>query len=210
WRLSDVDGTAKVAHTGTLSGMYSAVTLLPELDVGFVILVNGSADEARTVLEQTLSRHFTAPADARTIAHYAKALATDRTPAPSTAPVGAATAAIASPRLPVTAESLAPWLGRYRDPWFGEATVCEAEEGEGVRFASAKSPRLSGPVLRADGRLLVDFDTLGPDADAWLDFSPGADGAAPRLAMAKVDPEADFSYDYEDLAFERIAVCPEN
>ena len=29
WRLSDVDGVLRVAHTGTLSGMYSAVTLLP-------------------------------------------------------------------------------------------------------------------------------------------------------------------------------------
>ena len=30
WRLSDVDGVLRVAHTGTLAGMYSAVTLLPE------------------------------------------------------------------------------------------------------------------------------------------------------------------------------------
>src|SRR5690606_21245268 len=77
WRLSDVDGSAKWASTCTLSGMYSAVTLLPELDVGFVILVNGSADEARTVLEQTLAKHFTAPGQAGTVAHYAKALATE-------------------------------------------------------------------------------------------------------------------------------------
>ena len=28
------------------------------------------------------------------------------------------------------------------------------------------------------------------------------------LAMSKVDPDADFSYDYEDLAFERIGKCP--
>ena len=32
WRLSDVDGVLRVAHTGTLAGMYSAVTLLPEKD----------------------------------------------------------------------------------------------------------------------------------------------------------------------------------
>src|SRR5262249_42577627 len=30
FRLSDVDGLLQVAHTGTLSGMYSAMTLLPE------------------------------------------------------------------------------------------------------------------------------------------------------------------------------------
>ena len=76
-----------------------------------------------------------------------------------------------------------------------------------MRFASARSPRLAGPVLAAAGRLLVDFDTLGPDADAWLAFRPAQDSEAARLTMAKVDPEADFSYDYEDLAFVRTGDC---
>src|SRR3546814_4499794 len=54
WRLTDVDGTQKVSHTGTLSGMYSAVTLLPQEGVGFVILINTNAGDARTVLNQVL------------------------------------------------------------------------------------------------------------------------------------------------------------
>lgn len=209
WRLSDVDGTAKVAHTGTLSGMYSAVTLLPELGAGFVFLVNGDAGEARVVLEQALSKHFTAPGEGRTVASYADALAAERAASRAEAeasPSGHAgpAAAAAATRVAATAESLRGRLGRYRDPWFGEVGVCAA--GEGVRFESVKSPRLSGPVLRSGERLLVDFDTLASDADAWLDFSPAAAGPV-RLAMAKVDPEADFSYDYEDLAFERVGDC---
>ena len=28
------------------------------------------------------------------------------------------------------------------------------------------------------------------------------------LRLSKVDPEADFSYDYEDLAFTRVGDCP--
>ncbi|MGY0652496.1 serine hydrolase [Luteimonas sp. A537] len=215
WRLSDVDGTQKVAHTGTLSGMYSAVTLLPELGVGFVILINSDAGEARTVLEQALSKHFTCAASdcgpvlpgasgAGLVDHYARLLAAGR----SAAATGRADDAPPQPavRQPVRTGERAHWLGRYRDPWFGEASVCVA--GEGVRFESLKSPRLAGPVLRAGERLLVDFDTLGPDADAWLEFRGGVGGGPPHLAMAKVDPEADFSYDYEDLAFERIGACP--
>ncbi|MEN1959525.1 serine hydrolase [Luteimonas sp. MJ246] len=215
WRLSDVDGTQKVAHTGTLSGMYSAVTLLPELGVGFVILINSDAGEARTVLEQALSKHFTCAAascgpalsgvsGAGLVDHYAGLLVAER----SAATTGRADEAPPQPavRQSVSTGELAHWLGRYRDPWFGEASVCPA--GDGVRFQSLKSPRLGGPVLRAGERLLVDFDTLGPDADAWVDFRTGEEGGPPRLAMAKVDPEADFSYDYEDLAFERIGACP--
>jgi hypothetical protein len=62
-------------------------------------------------------------------------------------------------------------------------------------------------VLEAAGRLLVDFDTLGADADAWLEFHLEQGGNRPGLTMAKVNPEADFSYDYEDLEFVRTEGC---
>lgn len=222
WRLSDVNGTQKVAHTGTLSGMYSALSLLPELDAGFVVLVNGDAGDARTVLEQALTALFTrsgsmpAPEPGGLVARYADLLAEERAAAREGATAGhegdagdPSTSDATAPRQPATVADLPGLLGHYRDPWFGDATVCEAEGG--VRFESRKSPRLAGPVLRAGSRLLVDFDTLGADADAWLDFADDADRAdtsAPDLRMAKVDPEADFSYDYEDLAFRRVADCP--
>src|SRR5690606_32237865 len=74
WRLADVDCTQKVSHTGTLSGMYSALTLLPQKHVGFVILINTDADDARTVLNQVLVKHFTAPEQQRTVAYYADQL----------------------------------------------------------------------------------------------------------------------------------------
>ena len=210
WRLTDVDGTAKVSHTGTLSGMYSAVTLLPQLHSGFVILINGEAGEARTVLEQVLTKHITAPKEAKTVAYYADALARERqerlamtsgTAAAKSASVGASQ----SSRAPASATRSGHWQGRYRDPWFGDVSICPSANG--IRFAATKSPRLSGPVLDAGGRWLVDFDTLEADADAWLDFRPRVDGGAAHLTMAKVDPDADFSYDYEDLHFERVGDC---
>ena len=61
WRLSDVDGVLRVAHTGTLGGMYSALTLLPEKRSGFVFMINGEGSRARTVLNEALVKQFTAP-----------------------------------------------------------------------------------------------------------------------------------------------------
>src|SRR5262245_11363430 len=49
WRISDVDGVLRVAHTGTLSAAYSAVTLLPEKKSGYVFMIKGDGAEARTV-----------------------------------------------------------------------------------------------------------------------------------------------------------------
>ena len=37
------------------------MTLLPEKGVGFVFLINGEGGEARTVLNEVLVKHFTAP-----------------------------------------------------------------------------------------------------------------------------------------------------
>ncbi|WP_343225520.1 serine hydrolase domain-containing protein [Novilysobacter antarcticus] len=210
WRLSDVDGTAKVAHTGTLSGMYSAVTLLPELDTGFVILINGEAGEARTVLEQVLTKQFTGPGEKRTVAHYAEDLARENAERASTvaedaADVTTADARASARRSAASPDQLVSWLGKYRDPWFGDVSICTSDAG--VRFESANSPRLSGPVLDGGGRWLVDFDTLESDADAWLDFANESADGRTQLTMAKVDPHADFSYDYEDLSFQRIGEC---
>jgi hypothetical protein len=59
--------------------------------------------------------------------------------------------------------------------------------------------------MQVDERYLVDWDDDSVDAEAWLDFR-SSDGR-PLLTMAKVDPQADFSFDYEDLAFTRERNC---
>src|SRR4029450_8377356 len=70
WRISDIDGALRVAHTGTLAGMYSAIVLLPEKKAAFVMLINGDGADARTVLSQVLVKHFTRPSAAKSVAFY--------------------------------------------------------------------------------------------------------------------------------------------
>ena len=200
WRLADVDGTQKVSHTGTLSGMYSALTLLPQEHAGFVILINADAGDARTVLNQVLVKQFTAPEQRRTVAYYADRLDHDareakvRRPVPDT-----------SSRTAASPADMAGRLGVYRDPWFGEVSICPA--GAGVRFAAAKSPRMAGDVMRVGDRLLVQWSGRGADTEPWLHFASA--GSTPMtLAMSKIDPEADFSSDFEDLSFVRTGDCP--
>jgi len=198
WRLSDAEGMLKVSHTGTLMGMYSLVTLLPERRSGFVVLINGDAGPARSVLDQVLSERIGASARARTVAYYADALEREAAaPAANRAPD-------TSQRVAVRPPALSRRLGVYRDPWFGEATLCA--RGDGVEFAARKSPLLAGKIMSVGERLLVDWSADEVDAEAWLDFATAADGAV-TLTLAKVDPDADFSYDYEDLAFARVGDC---
>ena len=199
WRLSDVDGTLKVSHTGTLAGMYSVLTLLPQKNVGFVVLINGDGSEARTVLNQALVKHYSAPQQAVGIAALAEQLAKERGAEKSPA------AAAETQRVALRPDEAVQWSGIYRDAWFGDVRICARKDK--VYFEAAKSPRLSGPVLRQDGRLLVDWDDDSVDAEPWLDFRPGTAGEPARLSLEHVDKDADFSYDYPDLAFVRVGDC---
>ena len=198
FRLADADGEWTVSHTGTLGGMYSVMTLLPDLRSGYVVLINGEGGEARTVLDQVLLKQFTAPGEHATVAEYAARLAAepkveDTTPVPDT-----------SGRVAVAPGAVAQWLGTWRDPWLGEATICE-EDGQ-VRFRVAKSPLLAGDLVRVGDRHLVDWHADSVGVEPWMDFA--SDGDRRTLAMSKLDPEADFSSDFEDLAFVRTGDCP--
>lgn len=203
WRLSDVDGEWKVAHTGTLMGMYSSLVLLPDRRSGFVILINGEGEAARTALGEALQKTFTRPGSPELdVRHYASLLRAERE-APKPA---AARAPDTSDRRDATPAELARWQGVYRDPWFGEASLCPA--GGGVRFAAVRSPMLRGKVMRSGGRWLVDWDEASVDAEPWLAFAGADASSGATIRLAAIDPDADFSYDYADLHFTRVADCP--
>ncbi len=199
WRLTDVDGTWKVSHTGTLGGMYSALTLLPEKNAGFMIMINGDADAARTVLTQVLVKHFSAPQSAPTVAHYARLLEAEQTQRRADDPVPDT-----SDRTAVT--DLGANAGIYRDPWFGEVALC-TQQGKAV-FAAIKSPKMVGDVMSSGKRLLVQWRNPDVDEEPWLDFKPASGTRPARLAMARINAGGDFSSDYQDLAFERVRDCP--
>jgi len=200
WRLSDVDGVWRVAHTGTLSGMYSAVNLLPDKKAGFVFLINGDASDARAVLNSILAKQFTAPDKAHAVSWYADELVKEHEQEPAENKAPDTSSRQLAP--PVT---LKQWLGVYRDPWFGEVSICA--DGKAVALVSAKSPLLAGRLMRVGDRLLVDWNEDSVDTEAWLDFSASKNNQPIALTLSKVDPDADFSYDYEDLAFTRVGNC---
>ena len=198
FRLADVDGQWTVSHTGTLSGMYSMMAMLPDRRSGFVFLINADADEARTVLGETLMKQFTAPQSKPSIGHYADALAEDARKAEAQR-TPAKTPPATTPRTAVSAPFDPKRIGTWQDPWFGTVRLCP--DGERLRFASEKSPLMIGTVFQVGDRWLVDWDTDAVDVEGWLDFADG------HLRMRKTDPEADFSTDFEDLDFRRTAGC---
>ena len=203
FRIADIDGEHTVSHTGTLGGMYSMMMLLPDRKSGFVFMINGNGSRARTVLGKSLVRLFTRPGDEIGFREIADAIYGDGSaPAADTGDDGLPDIAA---RKPVSPAEMQPWLGTWRDPWFGEIRICPL--GDEVEWRSAKSPKMHGRISMLQGRHFLHWDDPGVDMDAWLDFA--GDGDARTLRMAKLDPDGDFSSDYEDLAFVRTGDCSE-
>ncbi len=94
-----------------------------------------------------------------------------------------------SSRTPETLGAIKPLLGVYRDPWFWRGFGCDRDGG--IVFASAKSPQLTGKLMRIEGGgLLVDWDQDDIDTEAWLDFRQPP--AAARAVHAQSGSECRF------------------
>jgi hypothetical protein len=180
-------------------GMYSVMYLLPDQSSGFVMLTNGPGGDARTVMAQALLDALVTPAAARTAESYIAELASETNAPDQSRPPDT------SERVAAVAGDLQQITGIWRDPWFGEIAICR--QGGRLRFSAAKSPLLAGAIMRVGDRLLVDWEDDSVDAEAWLEFTGNDDDKPDQLRMAKVDPEADFSFDYEDLSFTRTGPC---
>ena len=92
------------------------------------------------------------------------------------------------PAVAVAAREFGADAGVWSDPWFGQVTLCPA--GTGIAFAAVKSPALRGQVMRSAGRPWVQWQGLGEDAEAWLEFS--GEGAQRILRMRAIDPDGEW------------------
>ena len=197
FRVSDFHGAWTVSHTGTLNGMYSMMMLLPDSKSGFVFMINGPGDSARTILAQVLTERLVRGRTTRSVASLAGELAR---------PSGAASASRMpdlAPAVALPADAMPALIGVWRDPWLGEVRICR--KGDGLQFDAAKSPRLTGPLQLLDGRAFVRWSLAGVDPPAWVDVA--GEGDARTMRMAKVDPDADFSSDFEHLSFRWVRGC---
>ena len=168
FRMADVDGAWTVSHTGTLSGMYSVMTLLPDKRSGFVVLINGDGGRSAHRVERSAGQ---ALHRAGAGAHRRRIRRTHRRET-----LHRRTASRCRTLRRACLRRRRIWRrgsGYWRDPWFGEATLC-ARRRYGALHAQRSRRMLHGQVMRVGERYLIDWD--GDDLEAWLDFAGSGDG----------------------------------
>ncbi|PYT66836.1 MAG: serine hydrolase [Acidobacteria bacterium] len=193
WGLTDYHGRKMVAHTGGVAGMVSRVMLVPEENLGVVILTNAEqAGAFDSILYHILDSYFgLAPSD-WIAAHKAADDQEEAAAAEIMKKQEAGRAADSKPSL-----ALDKYAGVYTDPWYGPVTI-RMESGKLV-FTLDHTPKAIADLQHWQYGTFKAHWRDRTIEDAFLTFTLKPDGAIDHFTMVAVSPLADFSFDYQDL-----------
>jgi len=204
--LRDYRGRKLVTHTGGLPGYVSQVALVPEERLGLVILTNQEEGGAfRAVMHEILDDYLGAPTPAVDWTAAFRKQADDEAGKAQAAVSKAAGArsTASAPSLP-----LAGYAGRYRDAWYGDATIDEAGGKLVLRMTRTRGMLADLEHWQHDtfvARWREAFMSDTQPADAYVSFALKPDASIERMTMAPVSPAIDFSFDFQDLLFTPVA-----
>jgi CubicO group peptidase (beta-lactamase class C family) len=200
--LRDYRGRKVASHTGGLPGYVSQVALVPEERLGVVVLTNQEETGAfEAVRYRIFDEYLGAPVPpVDWIAAFRRKAEDERKKAEeAVAKARAARDAASRPSL-----ALGKYAGRYRDPWYGDATIAQ-EDGRLV-LDMTRTPGMVAALEHWQhdtflARWRQAFVSDEAPADAYVSFALKPDGSVERLTLTPVSPAIDFSFDYQDLAF---------
>jgi CubicO group peptidase (beta-lactamase class C family) len=197
--VRDYRGHKLVAHTGGLPGYVSRLAMIPDLNLGVVVLTNQESGEAfESIALHVLDHYLGAPAF-DWIDGFEK-LKT-RNAADAAASVRNASAsrdASSKPSLP-----LSKYAGIYRDRWYGDVEIAERNGTMTIRFT--KTPLLSGALEHWQyDTFIARWTDRELRADAYVTFALNPDGSIDQAKMRAVSPDTDFSYDFQDLLLKPV------
>ena len=201
WFLKDVKGNLHVSHTGGLPGMLSKTVIIPDLNLGVIVLTNtepgggalfnavsNSIIDAYLPVERTDWLNFYLDRLEQT--NKAGDLITEEV-----------WRTVQSKKLNKIEGQ--KYLGLYEDPWFGKVEVFMA--GDKMHIKSHRSPKLNGEMeFYKDHTFAVKWEYQDMNADAFVIFQMGKNHLAEGIKMLGISPNIDFSFDFQDLDFKRI------
>ncbi|RYD99532.1 MAG: serine hydrolase, partial [Sphingobacteriales bacterium] len=192
--LSDVKGYKQVTHTGSLEGMVTQVTMLPELGLGIIVLTNQQEGGAFSAITNTIKDAYLGLPRRDWVSLNAQnrkaALANGKHITDSIGQIVALAAARADKGSTTGIE------GTYRDAWFGDVLI--APRNGQLWFTSRRSPKLNGPMYRfKDNTFIVKWTDRSMDADTFAEFTVDVKGKVTGIRMKPISPLTDFSYDFQ-------------
>ncbi len=200
WGLTDMKGNLAVTHTGGLPGMLSRTILIPDLNLGVVVLTNTEAGGGGvfSAVSNTIVDSYLGLDDFGWIDRYYQALSARSAGDEVTAKVWETVKTAKSDHI-----KPADYTGVYEDKWFGKAEVFL--KNNKLWFRSYRSPQLNGEMQYYKANAFaIKWEYQAMNADAFAIFSLDEEGKAKAISLKGISPNIDFSFDFQDLDFQRV------
>lgn len=199
--IKDVKGFKELSHTGGLEGMVTRITIIPELQLGIIVLTNQQEGAAFNAITNQIKDGYLGMPRKDWVAE----MVNERNAMISegekiTDPIRAVISKMEEHPAKIDFKMYA---GSYRDPWLGEVMI-SVKNGK-YWFDSKRSPKLTGELIPYKGNsFVVKWRDRSMDADAFVIFHLNENGQADAIQMKAVSPLTDFSYDFQDLDFKKL------
>jgi CubicO group peptidase (beta-lactamase class C family) len=195
WALRDYKGRKLVNHSGGVAGFVTRVVLVPEENLGVVILTNAEEGDAfESVLFHILDTYLGGSTQDYISAFKALEDKGRKEADEKMSKAWQARAADSKPALP-----LEKYVGDYSDPWYGKVSIRSENGGLLLNFERTAKGLADLQHWQYDT-----FKAHWRDRtveDAFVTFALKPDGSIDHFTMVAVSPLADFSFDYQDLYF---------
>ena len=197
WFLTDVKGHKQVYHTGGLIGTVTQFTLIPELNLGIVVLTNQQSGAAFSAITNSIKDSYLGMPEKDWVKAYGDRMLTINAEyAKGKKEVFEKSENFRKDKnSQLKTEQIA---GTYTDPWFGDVVI--SADGKGFRIFCKNSPRLKGELLPYSPNVMIaKWDDRSYDADAFVNFDLDENGKAQGMKLKPISEITDFSFDFEDL-----------
>ncbi len=194
WFLKDYHGVKVVHHSGGILGMVSKVVLVPEADLGMVVLTNQQSGYAfNAIYHQILNEYLDLP-EKDWVAYYddkkQKRLSKEKTR------LAEAAASVAKDSR--FSLALKEYAHTYQDNWYGEIHI--EHKDDQLRMQFGNTPELKGTLEHYQhNTFIVRWDDRTLEADAFVNFNLNESGNINYVTMKAVSDLTDFSFDFHDL-----------
>ena len=201
WGLSDVKGYKQATHTGGLAGIVTQVTLIPDIKLGIIVFTNQQSGAAFNSVTATIKDSYLG------VTGLDRVKQNNERRLKGEAEAKEITTAIWKKIVEVQQQTaikpdMSSIIGTYTDKWFGDVII--SEKNGKLWFQSQRSFLLNGEMFAYKGNTyVVKWGDRSMDADAFAIFTLDAEGKPIGFKMNAISPLTDFSFDFQDLDFER-------
>ena len=192
WFVQDFRGERLISHSGGLSGQVTQTAMLPARGIGVAVFSNTEDGVSGGIRNAILDHLIGAPAFDWVAAALARRKAAEEE---ALAEIGGG---FDKPPEGGPSLALAAYAGRYRDPWYGDIVVALKGKKLHIDFVPTRAFKSMLEPWGPDS-----FRTRfaeGAGEDAVVSFAV-AGGKVTGVTMKPLSPLADFSYDFQHLAF---------